>query len=143
MDKIPAIICDIDGTLALRGDRSPYDHSTCIEDEVNRPVVSVLRSLGGRTYRNGKCEILLVSGREEKFRQMTEWWLATHEIPYDFLFMRATDDTRPDTEVKEELYRQKVERCYEVKFVLDDRNRVVKMWRDLGLTCFQVRDGDF
>ena len=27
--------------------------------------------------------------------------------------------------------------------VLDDRDRVVKMWRDLGLTCFQVAQGNF
>ena len=32
---------------------------------------------------------------------------------------------------------------YNVKFVLDDRNRVVEMWRSLGLTCLQVADGDF
>ena len=27
--------------------------------------------------------------------------------------------------------------------VLDDRNQVVKMWRENGLTCLQVAEGDF
>ena len=31
----------------------------------------------------------------------------------------------------------------EVFCVFDDRQKVVDMWRDLGLTCFQVAPGDF
>jgi hypothetical protein len=31
----------------------------------------------------------------------------------------------------------------EVFLVVDDRDKVVKMWRDLGLNVFQVADGDF
>ena len=27
--------------------------------------------------------------------------------------------------------------------VFDDRDKVVKMWRDNGLTCFQVAEGAF
>jgi len=137
VDKIAAIICDIDGTLALRGDRSPYDHSTCIEDDVNFPVARLLVDTTHSRH------IIFVSGREEKFREMTEWWLREHLIPSGLLLMRQTGDNRPDAEVKEEIYRQHIEPFYDIDFVLDDRNRVVKMWRDLGLTCFQVADGDF
>ena len=32
---------------------------------------------------------------------------------------------------------------YDVEFVLDDRDRVVKMWRDRGLKVLQVAEGDF
>ena len=28
-------------------------------------------------------------------------------------------------------------------FAVEDRNSVVKMWRDLGLTCMQVAEGNF
>jgi hypothetical protein len=31
----------------------------------------------------------------------------------------------------------------EVFLVVDDRDKVVKMWRDLGLNTFQVAPGDF
>lgn len=31
----------------------------------------------------------------------------------------------------------------EILCVLDDRNKVVKMWRELGLTCLQMAEGDF
>ena len=30
-----------------------------------------------------------------------------------------------------------------VAMVFDDRQQVVDMWRQNGLTCFQVADGDF
>ena len=31
----------------------------------------------------------------------------------------------------------------DVFLVVDDRQKVVNMWRDLGLTCVQVAPGDF
>ncbi len=45
--------------------------------------------------------------------------------------------------MKEELYRQHIEGNYNIKFVLDDRQQVVDMWRRFGLTVFQVDGGDF
>ena len=48
-----------------------------------------------------------------------------------------------DKIVKECLYRTHVEPRFNVKFVLDDRNRVVDMWRSLGLKCLQVAEGNF
>jgi hypothetical protein len=50
---------------------------------------------------------------------------------------------RKDAIMKEELYRQHIEGKYNIKFVLDDRQQVVDMWRGLGLTVFQVDEGDF
>lgn len=39
-----AIICDLDGTLALMNGRNPFDASKCDEDEINNPVANVLRN---------------------------------------------------------------------------------------------------
>jgi hypothetical protein len=50
--------------------------------------------------------------------------------------------SRP-SQPKEQLYRQHMEGKYNIKFVLDDRQQVVDMWRGLGLTVFQVDEGDF
>ena len=57
--------------------------------------------------------------------------------------MRATGDFRPDSVVKEEIYNNHIKDNYYVAGVFDDRDSVVKLWRDLGLTCFQVYYGDF
>lgn len=132
-----AIICDIDGTLAKICDRSPYDYPRAIGDSVNEPVRDVLRRYAD------DVAIVLMSGRELSCWGVTREWLKMHKIPYNHLHMRRTGDNRKDSVVKEELYREYVEGIYNVLFVLDDRNQVVDLWRDLGLTCFQVAEGDF
>jgi hypothetical protein len=57
--------------------------------------------------------------------------------------MRKTDDNRKDCIVKKEIYETFIKDKYNVLFVMDDRNQVVNMWREQGLTCFQVADGNF
>ena len=132
-----AIIVDIDGTLALMGDRSPYDLSRVGQDGVNHPVRQVVWMASER------WNVILCSGREESAREATEAWLDACDIPFDALLMRPTGDRRQDAVVKAELFDQHIRHQYNVQFVLDDRDQVVKMWRSLGLTCFQVAEGNF
>jgi len=84
-----AIICDLDGTLALMNGRNPFDASKCDEDEINNPVANVLRN-----YKKLGYEILLVSGREDRYKEPTLRFLEKHEIEYDDLIMRKTKDSR-------------------------------------------------
>lgn len=129
------IICDIDGTLALFGDANPYDRDFS-KDRVNQPIQEILLSSRNR--------IILLSGRSEKYRAVTEKWLEKMVgAVYVDLFMRAEGDVRKDSIIKEEIYRAEIEPNYNVLFVLDDRNQVVDLWRSLGLTCLQVAEGDF
>ncbi|MFF5704962.1 AAA family ATPase [Streptomyces sp. NPDC012794] len=135
----PAVMCDIDGTLALTGDRGPYDFSRCELDLLNAPVrhaLDAFRRADGDT-------IVLLSGRGEEHRQQTESWLRRHEVPYDELWMRAAGDTRRDDVVKAELFDAHVRDRYAVRVSLDDRDRVVAVWRRMGLPTWQVNYGDF
>jgi hypothetical protein len=135
-----AVLVDIDGTLALRtGDRSPYDWDRVGEDEPNPPVIELVRTIRAADQHR----IILMSGRDESCRRQTEMWLDAQLVPFDELHMRTEKDNRKDSIVKEELYRRHVEGRYEVAFVIDDRNQVVAMWRGLGLSCFQVAEGNF
>lgn len=145
-DGKPAIICDIDGTLAhmtpegrLRfGKQAPYMWDYVHEDALD-PVVSKILDRYADKYR-----IILLSGRDEGCRPHTEAWLQQKNVYYQDLFMRAAGDNRDDTIVKRELFERHVHPYYNVHFVLDDRNKVVKMWRDeLGLKVLQVADGPF
>jgi hypothetical protein len=71
-------------------------------------------------------------------------WIAEHiGVAGEALLMRPSGDSRPDSVVKRELYERYVAPRHTVTAVLDDRNAVVRMWRDLGLTVLQVADGDF
>jgi hypothetical protein len=141
-DLPPAIICDIDGTLALLGDRNPYDASQAEQDELNHPIANILEVYSHQTLFD--VQILLVSGREDKYRPQTERWLKLHDIRHKQLYMRQAGDFRKDTIVKREIYARYIQDKYHVIFVLDDRDQVVKMWRqELGLTCLQVEYGAF
>ncbi|MGM5631892.1 AAA family ATPase [Apibacter raozihei] len=139
MNLPKALICDLDGTLALMKGRNPFDAGKSNEDELNLPVGNVLKNYFKLGYK-----ILLVSGREEKHREPTLEFLEKYEIPYDNLWMRKSDDYRKDSIVKTEIYKEYIENQYYIEFILDDRNQVVDMWRkELKLSCFQVNYGDF
>jgi hypothetical protein len=138
MPTLPkAVICDIDGTLARMVNRGPYDTSKYLDDE----LVSIVHWAFARLSQGATR--IICSGRSEDFREVTQQWLASHGITFDCLLMRPAKDNRSDAVVKREMYEREIAGKYDVRLVLDDRSRVVNMWRELGLTCFQVAPGDF
>jgi hypothetical protein len=69
--------------------------------------------------------------------------LEKHGIKAMALFMRKSGDYRKDSVVKKEIYERHIKEDFNVEFVLDDRDQVVKMWREQGLVCLQVAEGNF
>lgn len=136
-DKQNAFIFDIDGTLSIIGDRSPYDFSRVGEDTVNESVLNILNSL------KNDNNIIIVSGREETCMDETRKWLEDNDIYFDDIIMRKEGDKRKDSIVKEEIYHEFIEPKFNIIGVFDDRDQVVDMWRSLGLTCLQVNYGKF
>ena len=135
-----AVLVDIDGTVALRGTRSPFDETLVNEDRPNAAVIETVRALSKAGYL-----IVFLSGRTDACRQETGRWLLDHvNVPFHRLLMRASGDMRKDSVVKRELFDRHVRDAYDVACVLDDRDQVVRMWRgELGLTCLQVAEGNF
>lgn len=139
-DSLPkAIICDLDGTLALLNGRDPFNAEGCENDLLNVPVANTVK-----TYAELGYKILLFSGRKQMHQPNTERWLAKHNIPYHLLVLRSDTDNRKDAFIKREIFEQHAAGKYRIEFVLDDRDQVVNMWRDeLKLPCYQVYYGDF
>lgn len=141
-DKPRAVICDIDGTLSLNlSGRSYYDMSRVGEDAADPFIGCVIDALYHYgTEKNGQPypSIILVSGRNESAREETEKWLNKNLIPYDKLYMRPDNDTRPDAIVKKEIYSEYIEPEYAILGVFDDRNSTSRMWRGLGLRVAQL-----
>ena len=135
-----AIICDIDGTLAHISDgRSPYDASRAMNDSLDDAIASIIDMYYAHDYK-----IIILTGRSAEHLDVTVEWLAKHSINYNEIYTRAEGDNRKDSIVKKELYSTHIAPRFNVKFVLDDRNQVVDMWRnELGLKCLQVAEGDF
>ncbi|MEH0983095.1 phosphatase domain-containing protein [Micromonospora sp. CPCC 205556] len=133
------VLVDIDGTVALNVSRSPYDMTRVGEDQPNEAVITAVRAMHAAGY-----GVVFCSGRDASARPATVAWLDRHvRVPYLGLHLRAVGDSRKDAVVKREIYEREVRDRYRVVGVFDDRQQVVRMWRSLGLTVFQVADGDF
>lgn len=146
--KLPAVVCDLDGTLALAFDRNYFDNSKIDTDTVNE---FMLRQLG--MHIKNSDHIIFVSGRpksaeddttlwiHEAFNKMVSMKYVPDNIPISFkLFLRTEGDMRPDAIVKKEIYEQHIKEEFDVIAVYDDRQKVVNMWRQIGLPVFQVFD---
>ena len=142
------IVVDLDGTLALMEHRlhhingeEPADwdafFEACDGDEPNWPIIELVRGLADA------YSIVVCSGRNAQVVEKTKDWLAKHRVPYDQLIMRPPEERRPDHALKGMWVQAGYIAFDRIAFVLEDRSSVVAMWRSLGLTCLQVREGDF
>lgn len=151
MQKQLAIIVDVDGTLAQHDpvNRSPYDHTKADKDTLRTEIKTLLELLNAGSnclndHGGGDIDFIVVTGRRQKFHELTYNWLVEHKVPFDCIYMRGDEDNRRDDVVKKAIYEEHIKDKYEVLFVLDDRQRVVDMWRkELGIPCLQVNYGDF
>lgn len=148
----PLYIFDLDGTLALtehrqhivddvnNPDRWREFFAACVNDSPNEPVIRTLQTLA-----DAGCEIRIWSGRSDEVAQQTVDWLdywgcrARSELK-----MRAAGDYTPDDKLKLSWLRALPEADRErLVAIFDDRDKVVAMWRDEGVACFQVARGEF
>ena len=127
-------VFDVDGTLALKGDRDPYDYSKILLDRPQIYVVDICRKLAL------SADIIILSGRMDVCRDETIEWLDSWKIPHALLLMRKEKDFRADEIVKEELYTQHIKPFYKVLGVFDDRPKVNRVWRELELPLFMIGD---
>lgn len=139
------IVFDLDGTLAITHHRDHFIQqkrkdwrgffAACVDDTPNEAAIAVFKALQAQNYR-----VEIWSGRSDEVRTETEKWLADHGIKPDVLRMRPHDDYTPDHLLKESWL---LEKEHKPLVIFDDRNKVVAMWRQHGVSCFQVAEGDF
>jgi hypothetical protein len=143
------VIVDLDGTLAdcthrlhhvREGRRKNWDafFAACHLDEPHEVVVALVKALQ-RDHR-----LIFCSGRPERTRDATEGWLQRHlGVNKPDLYMRGDRDRRGDDIVKRELLARIRSDGFDPRLAIDDRQRVVDMWRAEGLVCAQVAAGNF
>lgn len=138
-----AIIVDIDGTIALKGDRDPFDWNKVKEDKPNWAVIKMVSS-----YKDMGRKIFFVSGRDEICRKDTEDWIYNYvttdvdTIKICELLMRPPNDSRKDSILKKEMYDTNIKGRYYIEAVFDDRLQTCQMWYKEGLPLFRVGDPD-
>jgi FMN phosphatase YigB (HAD superfamily) len=145
----PTVLFDIDGTLAniehrrqlVQREKPDWKsfNAQMGDDAPNWPIVSLYRSL----WNACEYDLILVTGRNEVYRKVTEQWLAWNEIPFGDMYMRADNDFRSDHVIKEEILSRLQSLGKQILFVVDDRQQVVDMWRHNGITVLQCDVGNF
>lgn len=123
------------------GTRTKKDYDKFFAEAVNdTPFQDIIALV--HLFENQGFMPIVVSGRpDDKCGIITEDWLRKYGIPFEHLFMRRGGDYRPDDEVKKEILGFLPKN--RISYVLDDRDRVVKMWRAEGLRVLQVAEGAF
>jgi len=140
------VIFDIDGTLADVSERvhhlrkTPKDWDAFFQGMAQDRAIRSMVRLCNLLHAAG-IKIILCSGRNESHRAETVLWLARQGVNYHELRLRRDGDFRSDVVVKREMLRGINRR--RVLFVIEDRSRVVEMWRAEGLVCLQCAPGEF
>lgn len=138
--KPKAVIFDLDGTLAIMGDRGPFEWSRVKEDTVNENVADLLRMV---RLVHPDWMILTVSGRDGVCSELTQEWLSENKLSSDRHYQRKAGDQRRDSEVKQEIFWEHIAPNFNVLYAVDDRQQVVDMWDMLGVEVWQVQQNDF
>ena len=150
------VIFDLDGTLAdiearrkLATETGKMDWDVFFDptniklDVPNHPVIEMAKIL----HQQGKT-IVIFSGRSKATKDATAKWLEDNEVPFNVMKMRPTGHPwqyMPDDKLKKHWLDDIFpgDQKDRILCIFDDRDKVVNMWRENGLTCFQVAEGNF
>jgi len=149
LTKAKVVIFDVDGTLANcehrlrfiteRPKRWKEFFAEQENDALIEPIATLFRSL-----RSAGTNIIVLTARPGEYRAETERWLLSHDLGgYSRLIMREAGDRRNDQYVKKDVLDRLRAEGYEIVFAVEDRARVCAMWRENGVTCLQVAEGNF
>lgn len=139
-EKPACILVDIDGTLSNSEQRDifMFQAEEIYTDRVIEQVAYFVRKMN-----EDNVKVVFCSGREDRFREITEKWLKEKcKLDYDALFMRKTGDFRNDALVKEDMLKEQILPKYTPLFAIDDRKRVKQMWVKNGVFVFDVNQHD-
>lgn len=140
------VVVDLDGTLSdgraryhlVRGKHRDYAafHARLGEDPVNEWCKKLIWQMRSDEDGHYLTRVVLVSARPKSVIKDTGEWLEKHNIYVDEIYLLREDgDSTPDHELKREwLHMYGKSR---ILFVVDDRQKVVDMWREEGVVCLQ------
>lgn len=141
----PAVIVDVDGTLAdVSGIRhyvldNPRNknfnafHAAASYAPPTPKVAELVRALHAMGY-----AIVVLTSRKEMWRYRLKVWLRKWEIPAAAIGMRADHDQRRDDEVKLDLFIRTRRMGFDPVLAIEDNPIVVQLWRRLDIPTVVV-----
>lgn len=146
-------VFDLDGTMADISHRLHYIKSSkpgysvkphwkeffeaCVDDKPIAWTIDLFKVLyEASSYQYN--ERLILTGRSEVVRDQTDKWLIHNGIFYDYLIMRPEKNYQPDDILKPKLLEDFLRgKDFNVQFIVEDRQKVVNKWRQLGYHVLQ------
>lgn len=117
-------------------------HSAAGDDP---PVQAIVNLIGWLPPSDeGGPQVWGVTGRNEKWRSLTNQWLLRHGVWLDELLMRPDDDFTPAHELKVRLIRERLPSHddsalrRDIALVLDDNEAVLSAFAAIGITTCRV-----
>lgn len=140
--KTAAIVVDMDATLCLNTTGRPFYGEGAAEGMVNDEPITEVCDMIRTLHRSGEYSLIVLSGREDtpEIREATETWLHNHDLWPTEVLLRSIGDYSKGEICKKKLI-EHVLKSYNVKLIIDDNNRCVQMYRDMGLTVLQPNEG--
>ena len=139
------ILVDMDATLFLNTNGRPFYGDDLNPEDIlkDEPIPATITLV--KAYQSSGGLVIGMSGREDKesIRKATIEQCKREGIILDGLILRPLGSRKRGDASKKELFEQNIKGKFFVDFVLDDSTKVVKMYRDLGLTCLQPNEGKF
>lgn len=150
--KQKAVIIDIDGTISNSLHAEQFQKPTGGTDwekwiestrfaTVNEWCKELCIAMQHRGYR-----LIFLTARSSGFNGLaiTREWLNSHLNPdgiFEYeLIMRPENDFRPDTDIKLDLYSRLIYPHYDILFAVDDKQKIIDLWRNLGIPSLHCAD---
>lgn len=140
------IVVDLDGTLAniehrlhfVQQKKKQFEkfYAATYQDSMNKWCYELIMAAN-----NSGIRVFIVSARPNRLFLTTAQWLVQRGIPQghiELVLLRGEKDFTPDHELKRNWLRGNPKIKQHILFVVDDRQRVVDMWREEGLVCLQA-----
>ena len=135
-----AVIFDLDGTLAdtMKYEKHHKHHHPKFAKEALK-VDIIDKNVDKLKKKAEDNQIVILTARSAHYKDETKTWLDKHDIPYDKLVMRPSDDSKtPDQDIKAQLLRSDILPEYKVEKAYDDRKKNIKMFKKHDIPAKKV-----
>lgn len=127
--KTKAVVLDLDGTLCELKPESEQHNHTWNE----KPIDFMYHVYLGMVA----FKLIILTGRKEKYREITEKWLYDQDIMFDELIMQEKSQADKNHVFKREKLIELQER-YEIVAMVDDNPMIIPICKELWILLLHV-----
>lgn len=143
------IIADMDATICFNISGREFFGAGCadkmMDDVPNPPVIRMINDFLANAKEDDRVFIVTGRSAEADVMKATNEYVSKYvsDDPRIRILFREVGDYTKGDEKKRQLYEQYIKGKYRVLYAIDDSQKVVDMYRNLGMTVLQPNAGKF